>query len=64
MEAAVEMRWSVTVSDLQAWTYILDCQLLHAVREKHFCLSFFLLFPRTTVFLVGPQAVYPFGMAD
>ena len=26
MEAAVEKRWSVTVSDLQAWTYtILDC---------------------------------------
>ena len=43
MEAAVEKRWSVTVSDLQAWTYILDCQL-HAMREKHFCLSFLLLF--------------------
>ena len=27
MEAAVKKRWSVTVSDLQAWTYILDCTL-------------------------------------
>ena len=41
--------------------------LLHAVREKHFFFSssfFFFFFPRTTVLLVGPQAVYPFGMAD
>ena len=29
METAVEKRWSVTVSDLQAWTYnILDCQMV------------------------------------
>ena len=40
MEAADEKRWSVTVSDLQAWIYILDCQLL-AMREKHFFFSFF-----------------------
>ena len=26
--------------------------------------SFFLFFSRTTVFLAGPHAVYPFGMAD
>ena len=37
MEAAVEQRWSVTVSNLQAWTYtILDCQLFF------FCFFFFL----------------------
>ena len=59
MEAAVKKRWSVTVSDLQAWSYIiLDCQL-RAMREKHF---FF--FSRTTVFLVGPHVVCPFGMED
>ena len=39
MEAAVEKRWSVTVSDLQAWTYtILDCQM-RTMREKHFFFS-------------------------
>ena len=27
MEAAVEQRWSVTVSDLQAWTSVQNCQL-------------------------------------
>ena len=58
MEAAVEKHWSVTVSDLQAWTYtILDCQL-RTMCAKHF---FFL---RTTVFLVGPHVVCPFGMED
>ena len=35
MEAAVEKHWSVTVADLQVWSYILDCQL-RAMREKHF----------------------------
>ena len=60
MAAAVEKRWSVTVSDLQAWTYILDCQLC-PLRQKPF--SFF-LFSRTMVFLVGPYAVCPFEMAD
>ena len=61
MEAAVEKRWSVTVLYLQAWTYtILDSQL-RAMREKH--LFFFMFFfSRTTVFLVGPHAVCPFGM--
>ena len=39
MEAAVEKRWSVTVSDLQAWTYtILDCML--CARNTFFFLSF------------------------
>ena len=41
MEAAVEKRWSVTVSDLQARTYILDYQL-RVMREKHFSSSSFL----------------------
>ena len=41
MEAAVEKRWSVTVSDLQAWTYtLLDCQM-HTIRYKHFFFFFF-----------------------
>ena len=62
MEAAVEKRWSVTVSDLQAWwTYILNCQL-RAMCEKHFVCLF--VVSRTTVFLVPPYAVCPFGMAD
>ena len=30
MEVALEKRWSVTVSDLQAWTYILDCKQRYA----------------------------------
>ena len=39
MEAAVEKRWSVTVSDLQVWTKRqLDCQL-RAMREKHLFFS-------------------------
>ena len=62
MEAAVEKRWSVTVSDLQAWTYtIQDCQMTLCARNTSF---FFFFFPRTTVFLAGPHAVCPFGMAD
>ena len=50
---AVEKRWSVTVSDLQAWAYtILDCQL-RAMRVKApvFLLLFFAyygLFGRAT----------------
>ena len=52
MEAAVEKRWSVTVSDLQAWSYTkLDCQTTLCARNT----SFFR--PRTTVFLAGPHAV-------
>ena len=32
-----EKRWSVTLLDLQAWTYtILECQL-RAMHEKHVC---------------------------
>ena len=76
MEAVVEKRWSVTAPDLQAWTYtILDCQL-RTMPEKRLLLFFrfvvvvvcFVLFCffvlRTTVFLVGPHAVCPFGMAN
>ena len=63
MEAAVEKRWSVTASDLQAWTYtILDWQMTLCARNTSFFLFF--LFSRTTVFLAGPHAVCPFGMAD
>ena len=52
MEAAVEKRWSVTVSDLQAWSYTkLDCQMTLCARNT----SFFR--PSTTVFLAGPHAV-------
>ena len=37
MEAAVEKRWSVTVSDLQAWTYtIMDCQIRYALETLIF----------------------------
>ena len=54
---------AVTVSDLQAWTYtILDWQMTLCARNTSFFLFF--LFSRTTVFLAGPHAVCPFGMAD
>ena len=51
MEPAVEKCWSVSVSDLQPWTYIyidteiyiLDCQLC-AMREKHFVFFFSFFF--------------------
>ncbi len=53
MEAAVEKRWSVTVSNLQAWTYtILDCQL--------FFFFFFFFF----WFFVFVFWVFWFGMED
>ena len=39
MEAAVEKLWSVTVLDLEAWTYILDCQP-RAMHKKHFFFFF------------------------
>ena len=58
MEAAVEKRWSVTVSDLQAWTYWTASYALCARN------TFFFFFSRTTVFLVGPYAVFPFTMED
>ena len=58
MEAAVEKCWSVTISDLQAWTYtILDWQMALCARN-----TFFLSFAYH--FLAGPHAVCPFGMAD
>ena len=42
MEAAVEKRWSVTVSDLQAWTYtMLDCQMALCARNTSFFLLLF-----------------------
>ena len=53
------MVWSVTVPDLQAWTHtILDCQIALLATNISFSFS------RTTVFLAGPHAVCPFGMAD
>ena len=37
MEAADEKRWSVTISDLQAWTYtILACQMALCARNTFF----------------------------
>ena len=53
MEAANEKRWSVTVSDLQAWTYTGLPDARYALET----LFFFFFFPRTTVFLAGPHAV-------
>ena len=49
MEAAVEKRWSVAVSDLQAWTYIILDRQLRAMREKHFFfLAYYSLFGGAT----------------
>ena len=56
MEAAVKKRWSVTVSDLQAYIYT-EYQL-RAMRGKHL-LSFFF---EHYEFFGG--ATCPFGMAD
>ena len=57
MEAAVQKRWSVTVSDLQAWTYIYIYIYIYtgvpAARYARETLVFFSLFLRTTNFFGG-----------
>ncbi len=63
MEAAVEKRWSVTVSNLQAWTYtILDCQLFFFFFFFFFCFFFFFFF--FFCFFLLLFAVCPFRMED
>ena len=45
MEAAVEKRWPVTVSVLQAWTCtILDCQMALFARNTYFFPAYYALF--------------------